>query len=94
MANGTKHESIARADRMRERQAQDQKATRNAMEGLRRAAGEARELPSYRESDSEITANTQGLHAKGIPRFAWWMLGLGIMVFISAAGVALVVALL
>jgi hypothetical protein len=94
MANGTIKESIARADRMRERQEQDRKATRNALEGLRRVSSGVRELQPYRESDSEITANTQGLHARGIPRFAWWMLGLGIMIFISAAGVALVVALL
>lgn len=93
MANGTTRESLARADRMRERHEQDQKATRNALTNMRCARGE-RDLPSYRESDSEITANTQGLHARGIPRFAWWMLGLGIMIFISAAGVALVVALL
>lgn len=95
MANGTTRHELARADRIRERQAQDQKATRNALNNLRAATGEPRrELPSYRESDSEITANTQGLHARGIPRFAWWMLGLGIMIFIASAGVALVVALL
>ncbi len=94
MANGTTHQAIARADRMRERQEQDQKATRNALNNMRQTAGQGRELPAYRESDSEITANAQGLHARGIPRFAWWMLGLGIMIFIAAAGVALVVALL
>lgn len=94
MANGSTHREVTRADRIRERQKQDQKATRNALENLKQAAAGGRELQAYRESDSEITANTQGLHARGIPRFAWWMIGIGIMVFIAAAGVALVVALL
>jgi hypothetical protein len=53
-----------------------------------------RDLPAYRESDSEITANTSGLHAKGIPREAWRWIGVGIALFITCLGVAVVVALL
>lgn len=55
-----------------------------------------RELPAYRDyqDSGEITANTSGLHAKGIPREAWRWIGIGIGVFIVCLGVAVVVALL
>lgn len=55
-----------------------------------------RELPAYRDyqDSGEITANTSGLHAKGIPREAWRWIGIGIGLFIVCLGVAVVVALL
>lgn len=93
MASGGSHEGPARGDRIREIGAKHDRWLQRAIDEERAKNGE-RDLPNYRESDSEITANAQGLHARGIPRFAWWMLGLGIMIFIAAAGVALVVALL
>jgi hypothetical protein len=95
MANGTTRREIARADRMRELDAQERQATKNALNNLRNAAT-SRDLPPYRdEQDSgEITANVHGLHAKGVPREAWRWIGIGIAAFITLAGVALVVALL
>lgn len=93
MANGSGHEGPARRDRIVEIGAKYDRWLQRAVDEERAKTGD-RDLPNYRESDSEITANAQGLHARGIPRFAWWMLGLGIMVFIAAAGVALVVALM
>lgn len=95
MANGTTRREIARADRMRELDAQEQKATRNAINNLRQAST-SRELQPYRdEQDSgEITANVHGLHAKGVPREAWRWIGIGIAAFITLAGVALVAAFL
>lgn len=74
MPNGG--EAQARADRYRARYEQNAKARRN---GLERYG--ARDLPPYRvemESDSQVTAGPQGLTAKGIPRFAWWPISIGI----------------
>lgn len=47
-------------------------------------------LQQYSENDSELTADAKGLHAKGIPRFAWWMIGAGIALFLACAGIAIV----
>jgi hypothetical protein len=75
MANGTTHREIARADRLRERHKQDQKATRNAINNLR-------ELPPREEMDSgEIDLAKLGVKAKGIPPRA-----LGAVIIILAAG--------
>lgn len=70
---------------MRERQSQDQRATKNAEDNLRRAFGS---LPPYRdELDSEITVNKSGLHAKGVPP---WALGLTLVILSIGAVVYLV----
>lgn len=94
MANGTTHREIARADRMRERQAQEQKATQNAIGNIRELT---RELPPYREelgSNSEVTmgfGEKVKVGAKGIPPRA---LGFSIGVLaIAAAIVAILRAL-
>ncbi len=86
MANGSSHEGPARADRLREQFSRNQRMRQTALA----TQSENRDLPSYRESDSEITANTSGLHAKGIPRFAWWMIGAGIALFLACVGIAIV----
>ena len=87
MANGTTDEKLARADRIKEQSAraqqageQHQKATRNAIASIRELLP-GRDLPPYRaemESDSQVTAGPSGLTAKGIPRFAWWPISIGI----------------
>ncbi len=92
MANGTKHESIARADRIRERQEQDQRATRNALEALRRTAPGSEPYREEFDSVSEVTAGPQGLKARGIPREAWKWIGVGIAVFLVCLGAAVVMA--
>ena len=66
MANGTVHEKVARADRIREQTEKNRRtaelnsrATANAIAALR---GE--ELPTYREEmdSGEVTLNTGGLN--------------------------------
>lgn len=94
MANGTTHKEIARADRMRERQAQERKATKNAIANLRDAA---RDLPAYREEQDSVSEVTVGIGervkvgAKGIPPRA---LGLTLVILaLAAAAVAILRAL-
>lgn len=91
MANGTTKESIARADRMRERQEQDQRATRNALEQLRRTAPGSQPYREEMDSVSEITAGTDGLKAKGIPREGWKVISWGIALSIVLIAASLVI---
>ncbi len=78
MANGSSHEGPARADRLREKYAKHSRLTQRAID----------ELPPYRaEMDSEITVNTKGLQAKGVPG---WMLGAAIIILAFAAAVVIV----
>lgn len=91
MANGTTKESIARADRMRERQEQDQRATRNALEQLRRTAPGAQPYREEMDSVSEVTAGPQGISARGIPREAWKWIGVGIALSIVLIAASLVI---
>lgn len=97
MANGTSDEKLARADRIKEqsvkaqkRAEQHQKATANAIAAIRN-----RELPAYRDSmdSGEVTANTSGLHLKGIPRESWKWIALASAFFIACLGLAVVRAL-
>lgn len=92
MASGTFDRDVARADRIREQSAKDQRvadmnrrARDNAVAALRGTA-----LPEYREEmDSEVTVNTgvfQG-SLKGVPRFA---LGAAIVVVAIAAAIVAV----
>ncbi len=90
MGNGSHREAPARADRLREKYAGRGRQLQQRFDALGGVPG----TQPYRESDSEITANTSGLHAKGIPREAWRWIGVGIALFITCLGVAVVVALL
>lgn len=91
MASGSKFEEVARADRMRERQAQERKATRNGLNNLR-AKLKAGELP-YREemdSHSEVTVGfgeKLKVGAKGIPPKS---LGVALIILSLAAAVVAV----
>lgn len=91
MANGTVSEKVARADRIREQSEKsaraaelNRRATANAIAALR---GE--ELPPYREEmdSGEVTVNTKGLHAKGVPP---WSLGAAILALAVAGAIVAV----
>ncbi len=89
MPNGDS-EGQARRERLEIRYRQNQRGRANGIAAL----GDSPGMRPYTESDSEITANTSGLHARGIPREAWRWIGVGIALFITCLGVAVVVALL
>ncbi len=91
MANGTTKREIAQADRMRERQEQDQKATRNALDALRRAAPGTQPYREEMDSVSEVTAGTNGFSAKGIPKEGWKVISWGFAIGIILIAAAIVV---
>lgn len=90
MANGSHKPGPAQADRYREKYRARGRSLQKRIDALSNAPG----TRPYTDSDSEITANTSGLHARGIPREAWRWIGVGIALFITCLGVAVVVALL
>lgn len=89
MANGSHKPGPAQADRYREKYRHRGHLLEAKLDALEAERG----LRPYLESDSEITANTSGLHAKGIPSHAWRAIGIGIAVFLALLGVAIVRAL-
>lgn len=78
MANGTKHEHIARADRIREQSRQRQRGFENAM------SQESTPPRDPFDSEAEITGNWKQVHLKG--KFPRWALG----ALVVAAAVVLV----
>lgn len=84
MANGSHKEGPARADRFREEAEKHERTIQRSMDTMHKE----RDLPAYRESDSEITANRQGVHAKGIPR---WAIGIALVLLAIPAGVLVLV---
>jgi hypothetical protein len=89
VANGSHKPGPAQADRYREKYRAKGRSLQVRIDSLASAPG----TRSYSDSDSEITANTSGLHAKGIPSHAWRAISIGIAVFLSALGVAIARAL-
>lgn len=89
MANGSHKPGPARGDRYREKYRHRGHLLQAKLDALEAERG----LRQYMESDSEITANTSGLHARGIPSHAWRAISIGIAGFLIALGVAIARAL-
>lgn len=85
MANGTTREALARADRIRERAKQSQKATRNALDNLRKATvAPTPGSEPYREemdSVSEVTIGKEGVRVKS--RAPWLQFAISVLVFLA-----------
>jgi hypothetical protein len=89
VANGSHKPGPAQADRYREKYRAKGRSLQVRIDSLASAPG----TRHYSDSDSEITANTSGLHAKGIPSHAWRAISWGIAAFLTALGVAIARAL-
>ncbi len=89
MANGSSHEGPARADRLREQFAKNNRMRLAAIDEARTRG----ELPSYNDdSQSELSVTRNGVISKlGLPRPARIALGLGLTFLLCCLGVAVII---
>lgn len=78
---------MARADRMREKYKQHQRATENALSNLHRA--KLRSIADDDDEVSEVTLGKEGLKAKGVPS---WAVGIAVIVVALAGSAWLLLA--
>jgi len=87
MGNGSTTRGPAKRDMILDAGSKHDRYLQRMIDEEREKAANGRELPAYRDSDSEITANTKGIHLKAVPR---WSLGIALVILSIPIGLILV----